>query len=654
MGACTLLLFLSMLHSLWFPTLPIGVVAVRTVPPGNATGVGPNIDITSANDTYHRQQAEPTIAVDPRNPSIIVAGAQDYRLVAEGKHRWHGYYRSTDYGQTWSVRLLPGFPGDSSTEGLASPLQRFNATSDPVLAFDRSGTVYYAGISLNITSSGVDGKTSKVFVAKYVNDGADYAGVTVLWGLAEADKPSIAVDTTGGPYDGNIYLALDASFVARFRSVFIRSTDGGRTFSATIPVPAFLGHVAPLLEAGIFPAIAIDPTGNIYISSLGYLPNTGETLHYIQLSKLTDGGSTLLNTTIAVDNVAFIPSPLPGNGFRAFTIPQIGVDKDGIYLVWDDFRTGNSDILFARSLDSGRTWSTALRVNDVSWGQQFFPSIAVAGGIISIIWYDSRLYDGSTIQNTDVYYAQSSDDGASFSPNLRVTSVSFDPNMVLRTDQPGADQPFLGDYIEVAATPTAVYPIWTDNRDACDNMDPVLGCLDQDIFTATITPQARHDVAVTGLALSRNFTYTSIDTKPILVNMTVTNKGSTSETFDLTVEANTTIINTQRITLETGQVAEVGFPWNTTLLPTGLYKLSAQVSQVQGEVNLADNNSTMKGTFQARKAGDVNGDGNVDIDDLIRVWQHQLTTDKSSPCDIDNDGVVNLTDLILTWEHQFT
>src|SRR2546425_4298724 len=129
----------------------------------NATSVmvGKNVDITTSSDAAERQQVEPTIAVDPRNPQIVVAGAQDYRLLAVGEHRWHGYYRSTDGGKSWSVRLLPGFPGDNSSQGLASPLHAFLATSDPVLAFDRSGNVYYVGITTSFVP----------FLVKYVNDG---------------------------------------------------------------------------------------------------------------------------------------------------------------------------------------------------------------------------------------------------------------------------------------------------------------------------------------------------------------------------------------------------------------------------------------------------------------------------------------------------
>src|SRR5215831_671683 len=149
------------------------------------TVVGTNVPVIG--DTPpDRQQVEPTIVVDPRNPSIIVAGAQDLRLKANGEHRWHGYYRSTDGGQTWSSSLLPGFPGDTSISGAMSPLHRSNATSDPVLAFDSHGDLYYAGLVFNITNTGIG--NTVLFVARYVDDGATYDGVSLVTGPLFADK----------------------------------------------------------------------------------------------------------------------------------------------------------------------------------------------------------------------------------------------------------------------------------------------------------------------------------------------------------------------------------------------------------------------------------------------------------------------------------
>jgi len=128
------------------PVPATSLLTSAALPPGT------NVPIVGES-TPDRQQVETTIAVDPRNPKIIVAGAQDYRLRAIGGHRWHGFYRSSDGGQTWTQSLVPGFPGDTSSQGLSSPLHNFNTTSDPVVAFDRNGNVYYAGIAFNVISS---------------------------------------------------------------------------------------------------------------------------------------------------------------------------------------------------------------------------------------------------------------------------------------------------------------------------------------------------------------------------------------------------------------------------------------------------------------------------------------------------------------------
>jgi hypothetical protein len=443
--------------------------------------VGRNIDI-AGEASSDRQRVEPTIAVDPRNPNIIVSGAQDLRLFPQG-HRWHGYYRSIDGGLTWSSSLVPGFPGDTSPQGKSSALHTFDLTTDPVLAFDLSGNVYYAGIAIKLSGAGFF-TASVVFVAKYVNDGADFAFVTL--DKDGFDKPWIAVDTSGGVNTGNVYLGFDGSTSTSVNvGLFARSTDGGNTFSQAILLPsAGSGDL-------VLPEPTIDPAGHVFVSSLERVHNgTTFTFPDIQVSKSTDGGVTF-KTVIAASGITILGSAssfLAGNRFRVFTVPQIASDNNGVFVVWDDLRTGDANILLTRSTDGGVTWSTPVVVNDVTTNQQFFPSIASSGGSISVIWYDSRLgqLPNGTITGLDVFYAQSTNAGASFSKSVRVTSVSFNPNLVERTDL-GSTGIFIGDYIQVAASAGVVHPVWTDNRNACDTIDPTFGCVDQDTFTATIT-----------------------------------------------------------------------------------------------------------------------------------------------------------------------
>jgi len=434
-----------------------------------------------------RQQVETTISVDPHNPNILVAGAQDMRLKSVGEHRWHGYYRSVDRGQTWTNGLLPGYPGDTSSEGLSSPLHRSNATSDPVLAFDRLGNVYYAGLVFNISATGPLGNgpigNLVLFVAKYTNDGSIYSGATLISGALNADKPWIAADTTGGSNDGNVYVALDANLTTSsvFRTIFTRSTDGGKTFSPPFYVPSdFTGRL---------PGVAVDPAGNVYVSTDTVDPVTGAGLNYIQVSKITNGGTTLVQTVKAVNPAYWVTSGADiGASFRAYTIPQIAADSRGVYVTFDDMRLGNASVFLTRSTDGGSTWTPPLRINDALTGQHFFPTITAAGGLVDVAWYDSRLNTQSSFTSLDVFFAISYDGGVSFSANSRVTNQSFNPGLVNRTDAPNWNEPFMGDYVGIAATSSMAHPLWSDNRFACDTIDTSYGgCVDQDAFTAAIT-----------------------------------------------------------------------------------------------------------------------------------------------------------------------
>ena len=82
--------------------------------------------------------------------------------------------------------------------------------------------------------------------------------------------------------------------------------------------------------------------------------------------------------------------------------PSLAVGADGtLYAAWADTRNGNYDIYFARSTDGGATWSANIRVEDSPSGDQSSPSLAVgADGTLYAAWGDSR--NG----NDDIYAAR--------------------------------------------------------------------------------------------------------------------------------------------------------------------------------------------------------------------------------------------------------
>jgi len=74
------------------------------------------------------------------------------------------------------------------------------------------------------------------------------------------------------------------------------------------------------------------------------------------------------------------------------------------------------------------------------------------------------------------------------------------------------------------------------------------------------------------------------------INVTVWNQGDLSETFNVTIYYDTTVIETQTgITLEAGKNTTLTFTWNTTLVSPGNYTITAEASEVPGETDLEDN-----------------------------------------------------------------
>ena len=217
------------------PDGPVTVDAPYTKANGRAPTAGDAISLCGTN---RRQQNEPSAAVDPRNPDIVVAGSNDYCTVEGAAGTWTGFYRSTDGGATWGDSLVPGYPTDASPEGQASPLQRrgIGNAGDPVQAWDTQGRLFYMGNAFNRAKP----QNGSVWVATYDRDAARYLRTVIVGSGTPAvngrfnDKTSIEVDRgVRSPYAGNVYTAYSLfQGIGGNNSIqFSRSTDHGATFS---------------------------------------------------------------------------------------------------------------------------------------------------------------------------------------------------------------------------------------------------------------------------------------------------------------------------------------------------------------------------------------------------------------------------------------
>jgi PKD repeat protein len=403
--------------------------------------LGPNV-LCNQDDTSQAQN-EPSIDVNPFDPNHVIATSNDYRLRVgpppENDVR-AGYYASFDGGNTW--------PGDGIID--ISTIPNTFAAGDPSIAIHDIHNVYYSYIAFNRSTD--DGG---VAVSKSTDGGLTWQDpVVVAWNSASIfrDKDYMAVDATGSPYDGNVYVTW-TNFAYGTPIYFSRSTDGGATFSS----PFRISDSEYDSNQGSLPVVG--PDGVLYVAWLNYYPSS------IRMVKSTNGGSSF-GTPFEVAAVDEIPSPLPGGDFRDNSFPTMAIDPNNgnIYVAWSDYRNGDADIYFTRSTNDGSTWSTPIRINDDPLGNdahQFFPWMDVApNGKLYLSWFDSRNDPTPLVSPLlyDEYAAASTDGGLTFSLNQRISEVTSDSSIG------GFTTPFIGDYSGLAVTNDFIFPAWVDTR----------------------------------------------------------------------------------------------------------------------------------------------------------------------------------------------
>jgi len=151
-----------------------------------------------------------------------------------------------------------------------------------------------------------------------------------------------------------------------------------------------------------------------------------------------------------------------------------------------------------------------------------------------------------------------------------------------------------------------------------------------------------HDVTLANVTPSKNIVGQGYN---VSIYATVENQGDFTETFNVTVYANTTEIGKQVVTLPNGSNTTLSFAWKTFGFVKGNHTLSAYAEPALGETDTADNNCT-DGTVLVTLIGDANGDEKVDGKDIAlmaryfgkRVGQLGYTPNVDVTCDGKIDG----------------
>jgi hypothetical protein len=157
--------------------------------------------------------------------------------------------------------------------------------------------------------------------------------------------------------------------------------------------------------------------------------------------------------------------------------PVIDVDRSSgpnrgtLYVAWAESTNHIDSDIFVQTMtppNGGRpVISSPVRVNnDGSGVDQFFPwlSVDATNGSVCVAFYDRRDDPGAFL--TNMYMARSTNGGASFAENTRVSTASSDPRVQKDIVGSTGSAIGIGDYIGVTATRGKAHLFWTDTRNA--------------------------------------------------------------------------------------------------------------------------------------------------------------------------------------------
>jgi hypothetical protein len=335
------------------------------------------------------------------------------------------------------------------------------------------------------------------------------------------DKEMIEVDRSPtSPYEGNLYECWTKfPGLGESRIYFARSTNDGATFSKKIQIgQRFAGQGCD---------IAVESDGDIYVIWRDFELQGSKKNFGISFVRSTDGGRTFSKPTKIANLNQYLPFDTArdcGDGpfecpsefvfSRVPLEPRVTSDPTGalpgVYAVvqaTDPATVTESDTSYFststpgfvgrgvvsvyRSIDNGATWTGPFTVTDAPNGHQIFPDVDALDGKLAVAWQDSRsdtcyslqLPIGNTESATNCAdeavdsFVAVSDDGTTFGPTARVSTLGNNPQFEMF----GSRQiPFYGDYNWIQLvdldpdTPESAlfgYVTWTDNRDVVPGPD---------------------------------------------------------------------------------------------------------------------------------------------------------------------------------------
>ncbi len=257
------------------------------------------------------------------------------------------------------------------------------------------------------------------------------------------------------------------------------------------------------------------------------------------------------------------------------------------------------------------------------------PSVTISPNSVVMDVNESQLFTSTIFGGTSPYYYQ-------WYLNTSIVSGATGPSWTFVPSVEGSYAAYLKvtDNLEVQATSNFGYI-------TVNSIEPLI-----------------HDVALTDVNTSKNGCTpmpTVADDSFVTVNVTVFNRGNFTETFEVTLYANLSVVGTQTVSgLSASAQTVLTYTWNVAGWAHGNYMISGYAVPVPEEADIV-NNAYTGSDIRVVTPGDINGDGTVDIFDAILLAGAYNTfpgrPNWSPNADINGSGMVDIFDAIILANH---
>ena len=292
------------------------------------------------------------------------------------------------------------------TEITSNPSRQPTASAKP---FD-SRIVFPAATSVALTLAGdtlymITGREHSLYVSRSTDGGKTFTEPASPTGhqtahVLRVERPAISANE-----EGKVGVAwLEINFEGGNNKVwYAQSVDGGQNFEE----PRLVSEDPPGETAMV--TVLLDPDGNPILTWLSG--------NHLRFARSSDGGES------------FSPAKEIGMGACECCQPAMLQNGDELLVAYRGMSVDEGgafrDAALLRSLDGGESFGPVSFATDSHWYIDACPisgpSIATREESIYLTWMDGRAVAPDNLMSSDVWFAESKDDGQIFSPNVKIS-----------------------------------------------------------------------------------------------------------------------------------------------------------------------------------------------------------------------------------------